>query len=120
MVTDIANDPEKAAGGLAITAGDYLPDSVQFEKAEVVPSLRFEHGKPLITREELKGVPTRMRQLHEWYLKACKDGTDNIFLGIKEEHFFNGVQALFIEFEEFFQLYNQATLDKTIVSCYCL
>jgi hypothetical protein len=66
VVTDIANDPEKAADGLAITADDYLPDSVQFETAEVVPSLSYEHGKPLVTREELKGLPTRMRHLHEW------------------------------------------------------
>ena len=120
MFTDIANDPEIAAGGLAITLGDYLPDSVQFEKAEVVASLRYEHRKPLIRREELKGLPTRMRQLHEWYLKACKDGTGNIFVGIKDEHFFNGVQELFVQFDEFFQLYNQKDLHKTIVSSYCL
>ena len=120
MVTDIANDPEKVAGGLAITAGDYLPDSVQFEKAEVVQTLKYANGKPFVTHEELDCLPTMMRQLHEWYLEACKDGTNNIFVGIKNEHFFNGVQELFVEFEEIFQLYNQATLDKTIVSCYCL
>ena len=119
MFTDIANDPEIAAGGLAITLGDYLDDSVQFEKAEVVAFLRYEHGKPLVRHEELKGLPTRMWQLHEWYLEACKDGTGNIFVGIKNEHYFNGDEKIFIEFEELFQLYNQDAIDKSIVSCYC-
>ena len=120
MVTDIANDPEKAATGLVITAADYLPDSVQFEKAEVVQTLKYANGKPLVTREELDRLPTMMWRLHEWYLKACKDGTDNIFVGIEDEHFFNGEHVLFIEFEEIFQLYNQKELDKTIASSYCL
>ena len=39
-------------------------------------------------------------------------------MGIKDEHYFNGVEALYIEFEELFQLYNQAALDKAIVCKY--
>ena len=61
-----------------------------------------------------------MQTLHDWYLKAYKEGTDSILVGVKDEHYFNGVEALYIEFEELFQLYNQDALDKTIVSCYCM
>jgi hypothetical protein len=117
VFTDIANDPGVVAGGLGITLGDYLGDDVQFEMAEV--AFRYEHRKPLVNPEQLPHLPMMMRKFHDQYLKTCKDGTDSILVGIKDEHYFNEVEALYIEFEEFFQLYNQGALDKTIVSCYC-
>ena len=115
---DIANDPGVAAAHPGYTLADYLGDEVQFEMAEV--AYRYEHGKPLVKPEQLPRLSTMMRTLHNWYLKACKEGTDSILVGIKDEHYFNGVEALYIEFEELFQLYNQAALDKAIISCYCL
>ena len=44
-----------------------------------------------------------MRILHKWYMETCsKDGTDNILLGIKEEHDLIGVDLMSVEFEELF------------------
>ena len=120
MSTDIANDPGIAAADPGFTLGDYLGDDVQFEMAEVV-AFRYEHGKPLVRPEELPHLPTMMRRLHDWYLEACKEqGPTVSIVGIKDEHDFIGVEELYIEFEELFQLYNQDALDKSIVSCYCL
>ena len=83
-------------------------------------AFRYQHGKPLVRPEQLPKLSTMMQTLHNWYLKACKEGTNSILVGIKIEHYFNGDEALYIEFEELFQLYNQDALNKTIVSCYCL
>ena len=83
-------------------------------------AFKFEHGEPLVRPEELPHLPTMMRRLHDWYLEASKQGSNYIIAGIKDEHFFNGDQEIFIEFEELFQLYNQDAIDKSIVSCYCL
>jgi len=118
VFTDIANDPGVAAADPGFTLGDYLGDEVQFEMAEL--AFKFEHEKLLVRPEQLPHLPTMMRRLHDWYLEASKQGSNYIIAGIKDEHYFNGDEDIFIEFEELFQLYNQDALDKTIVSCYCL
>jgi hypothetical protein len=118
VFTDIANDPGVAAADPGFTLADYLGDEVQFEMAEL--AFKFEHGKPLVRPEELPHLPTMMRRLHDWYLEASKQGSNYIIAGIKDEHYFNGDEEIYIEFEELFQLYNQDAIDKSIVSCYCL
>ena len=115
---DIANDPGVAAAHPDYTLGDYLGDEVQFEMAEV--AFRYEHGKPLVRPEQLPHLSTMMRRLHDWFLKASKHGSNFIIAGITDEHYFNGDEEIYIEFEELFQLYNQDAIDKAIVSCYCL
>ena len=42
-----------------------------------------------------------------------------LMVKVKKEHYFRE-DEICINFEELFQLYNQDTLDKSIVSCYCL
>jgi len=42
-----------------------------------------------------------------------------LMVAVKKEHYFREYQIC-IMLEEFFQLYNQDALDKSIVSCYCL
>jgi hypothetical protein len=118
VFTDIANDPGVAAADPGFTLGDYLGDEVQFEMAEL--AFKFEHGKPLVRPEELPHLPTMMQRLHDWYLEASKQGSNYIIAGIKDEHYFNGDEEIYIDFEELFQLYNQDAIDKSIVSCYCL
>ena len=118
MFTDIANDPGVAAADPGFTLGDYLGDEVQFEMAGL--AFKFEHGKPLVRPEELPNLPTRMRALHKWYLEACERVENYITVGVKDEHFFNGNESVYIEFSELFQLYNLKEIDKTIITCYCL
>lgn len=113
MSSDIVIDPE-----VAFTLGQYLGEHGEFPMVDL--AFRYEHGKPLVRLEELPHLPTQMWRLHDWYLKASKEGSNMIFVGIKDEHFFNGVEEMYVEFDELFQLYNQDALDKTIISCYCL
>jgi hypothetical protein len=118
VFTDIANDSGVAAAGPGFTLGDYVGDDVQFKIAEV--AFRYEHGKRLVKRDLEPHLSTMMRRLHKWYVETCKDGTGSILVGIKDEHDFVGVDSIYVEFDELFQLYNQAALDKSLVGCYCI
>ena len=100
MFPDIANNPGVAAAHPGYTLTDYLGDEVQFEMAEV--AFRYEHGKPLIRPEQLPHLSMMMRRLHDWYLKACNEGTDSIYVGIKDEHYFNGVERCTLNLKNYF------------------
>ena len=111
--------PGVAAVAPSFTPGDYLGDDVQFEIAKV-DTFKYQHGKRLVRSDDLeRDLPTMMRRLHKWYLETCKDGTGSILVGIKDEHDFIGIDSIYVEFDELFQLYNQAALDKSLISCYC-
>jgi hypothetical protein len=118
VFTDIDYDPGVAADDVGFTLGQLLGEEVEFPMAEL--AYRYQHGKPLVKPEEVRLLPTQMRKLHEWYMEASKEGTNYIIAGVKDEHYFNGDEEIYVEFDELFQFYNQDAVDKSIVSCYCL
>ena len=74
----------------------------------------------MVKPEEVKKLSTRMYELHEWYMKITKTtNRESLMVKVKAEHYFNET-ALYVEFTELFQLFNQDAFDKSIVSCYCL
>jgi hypothetical protein len=52
-------------------------------------------------------------------MKEVANGRQTLSVKLKEEHYFYENEII-IELSEIFQIYNQAALDKSIVSCYCL
>jgi hypothetical protein len=78
---------------------------------------KFVQGKDLV--ENLRKLPTSMRNLHAWYSNATKKGIESIMVRVKEEHYFQEY-SVSVDFGELFQLYNLRALDKSIISCYCL
>ena len=116
MSSDIvANHPGVLPG---TNPRDYMSDDALFDTMEV-DTFKFRHGKPLVK----PGTPltTMMRRFHDWYMDICsKSGTNTLTLRVKEEHDLVGIDLLSVPYEEFFQFFNQKTLDKTIISCYCL
>ena len=81
---------------------------------------KYARGEPLVKPEEVKKLPTRMYELHEWYMKIAKTtNRESLMVKVKAEHYFNEL-ALYVEFTELFRLFNQDALDKSIISCYCL
>jgi hypothetical protein len=80
---------------------------------------KYEKGKPLVRPEKIPLLPTQMRKLHEWYLKVAKEGRQMLMVKVRIEHYFRE-DEIHIDIEEFFQLFNQDALDKSLVSCYCL
>jgi hypothetical protein len=60
-----------------------------------------------------------MRRLHNWYKQVTEEGHQFLMVSIIEEHFYRE-DYVAIEMVEFFQLFNQDALNKSLLSCYCL
>ena len=105
---------------LKITVGQLL-------EIEPMPMLReneikqkYVRGQPLVEPDKVKNLPTRMYELHQWYMNITKiSNRESLMVNVKHEHYYHE-KALAIEYPELFQLFNQDALDKSIVSCYCL
>ena len=99
----------------------------QLLEIEPMPPLREEEikrkyvrGQPLVHPDKVKDLPTRMYQLHQWYMNITKISDRlSLMVNVKKEHYYHE-KAVSVEYSELFQLYNQHALDKSIVSCYCL
>ena len=86
-------------------------------KADVVPT--YVPGKPLVSKQKLKQLPTQMRNLHEWYLREVKRDRIMIVAKVPQDYFFRA-EEVHVDFSEFYQLYNFDALNKSLMSCYCL
>jgi len=91
------------------------PNTTDYPIAQVV--YKFVQGKDLV--ENVRSLPTGMRNLHTWYKNATKREIQTIMVGVKEEHYFQEY-VVSVDFCDLFQLYNLRELDKSVISCYCL
>src|SRR3990170_3834939 len=84
---------------------------------EVEVAWKYVPGQPLVRPEEVPLLSTKMRRLHDWYLREIKNGREALMVKVKAEHYFHE-KDLWAEFQEMFQLFNQDALDKSLASCY--
>ena len=80
----------------------------------------FEIGKPLVRPNQVKDLPSKMRRVHQWYMKEAAKGGNWIYVHHKNEHYGHGDDMVMIEFAELYQLYQMDDLHKSILSAYCL
>ena len=117
-------DPEfiamygEAAAAQGMTIPQYLQQLQFFPEDQIKHKYRL--GHPLVRPNEVNDLPTKMRRVHNWYLKESANSENWIFLRIKNEHYRHGNGLVMIEFEELYQLYQMDDLDKSILSAYCL
>ena len=105
---------------LGITVGQLLEIEPMPKLKEEEIKWKYVRGQPLVEPEEVKNLPTRMYELHQWYMNITKSSNrESLMVKVKEEYYFHKL-ALSIDYSELFQLFNQDALDKSIVSCYCL
>ena len=105
---------------LGMTVGQFLEIEPMSPLREEEIKRKYVRGEPLVKPEEVKNLPTRMYELHQWYMEICKThNLQSLMVKVKEEDYFHKL-ALSIEYTELFQLFNYDALDKSIVSCYCL
>ena len=105
---------------LKITVGQLLDIEPMSPLREEEIKRKFVRDQPLVEPEKVKNLPTRMYELHDWYMKITKStNRESLMVKVMEEHYFHET-ALSVEYTEQFQLFNQDALDKSIVSCYCL
>ena len=81
---------------------------------------KFEHGRSLINPDKYKEMGTQMYELNQWYLDACKRDEEYILLKIRDEHWGRGDDIIFIYFQELHQLCHMNSLDKSLISSFCL
>ena len=105
---------------LKITVGQLLEiqDMPPIREEEI--KRKFVRGQPLVEPEDVKKLSTRMYELHQWYMDISKrSDRESLMVYVKKDDYYHE-KAVAVEYSELFQLYNQAALDKSIVSCYCL
>ena len=79
--------------------------------------LPYVHGKPLVWEQLLVHLPTRMYELHKWYMIASARGLVALEVRIEDYHYFRGRSSFNVPLEEFWFLFNQDALDVALVSC---
>jgi hypothetical protein len=78
------------------------------------------NGEPLMWPELLNMLPTRMRELHEWYMRATADGDVMFAARVKDSNLHQGLADVWIEFESLWFLYHQDALNKSLVSVFLM
>ena len=105
---------------LNITVGQLLEIEDMLVLTEKEIKRKYVRGQPLVEPDKVKNLPTRMYELHQWYMNITKISDRlSLMVNVKQDHYYHE-KAVSVEYSELFQLYNQDTLDKSIVSCYCL
>jgi hypothetical protein len=61
-------------------------------------------------------LPTRMRELHEWYMRAITDGDVMFAARVKDSDLHRGQADVWIKFVSLWFLYHQDALDKSLIS----
>ena len=108
----------EVAAAQGMTIGHYMSQLEVFPVEEIRHPYRL--GGSLVRPNEGKDLPTKLRRLHNWYMKESAKSENWIYVGFKNEHYGHGDGEVMIEFEEIYQLYQIDDIDKAIVSAYCL
>ena len=105
---------------LNITVGQLLEIEDMPVITEEEIKRKYVQGQPLVEPEDVNKLPTRMYELHQWYMDITKrSDRESLMVQVKKDHYYHQ-KPVTVEYSELFQLYNQDALDKSIVSCYCL
>ena len=87
---------------------------------KVDPYKKFVPGQSLYNPEKLNELGTQMYLLNEWYMSASAVGQIYISVRIRNHHYFRGNDIIYVELPELHQLCHLDSLNKSLVSCYCL
>ena len=75
----------------------------------------------MVPPEVAKNLPTRLRSLHDWYMKSAKRGQTQFMFNAGKEHFLGAADyPVSIDFGELFRCFNLRDIDVAIVSAYTL
>jgi hypothetical protein len=81
---------------------------------------KFVLGQSLYNPEALGDLGTQMYLLNKWYMQASAKGDEYLGVRIIDEHWFRGDDVMYVHYIEFHQLCHLNSLDKAMISCYCL
>ena len=80
-------------------------------------------GMPMVPSPEVENnLPTRLRLLHDWYMRAAKRGQTQFMFCAGREHFLGEAPdyPVSIDFGELFRFFNLRDIDVALVSAHTL
>ena len=87
---------------------------------KVDPWKKFEHEKSLYNPEASGELGTQMYLLNKWYMEAYERGETFVSVRVRNQHYFRGDDVIYVEFGELHQLCHLDSLDKRLISYYCV
>ena len=92
----------KLAAAMGVTVAELLgSQDDKLPMADIAPT--YVPGKPLVSEQKLKQMPTHMRNLHQWYLREVKGVRIMIMAKVRQEYFFRP-EEVHVDFSELYQL----------------
>ena len=83
---------------LKITVGQLLEIEPMSPRREEDIKRKYVRGQPLVKPEEVKKLPTRMYELHDWYMKITKSSNrESLMVNVEEEYYYHK-KDLWVEF----------------------
>ena len=87
---------------LKITFGQLLDIEPMSPLSEEEIKRKYARGQPLVEPEEVNKLPTRMYELHQWYMDITKiSNRESLMVNVKHEHYYHE-KALAVEYLELF------------------
>jgi hypothetical protein len=84
------------------------------------PFRTYVYGQSLVNPDRLSSLGTQMYLLNKWYLKMYETKKVAWIVGRTRPENYLDYDTIHVEFNELHQLLNQDSLDKSLISCWCL
>ena len=98
----ITDEHRRQAAELGITVYQFLEMEPMDTLREEDIKRKYVRGEPLVEPEEVKNLPTRMYELHQWYINIIKiSNRESHMVNIKAEHYYHE-KVLCVEYSELF------------------
>lgn len=82
---------------------------------------KYVPGRPLLNWDKLLKIPTNMKRLHDWYMRASSVGIDTISVCIPEKAFQSTeANRCLIDFEDVWLMMNLKRLDVQLITAFAL
>jgi len=81
---------------------------------------KFVVGRPLLKWEKLLKLPTNIKSLHDWYMRASSIGIDTISICIPQKAFLSPTKKCMINVEDIWLMMNLERLNVQIVMTFAL
>ena len=87
---------------LGITVGQLLEIEPMSVLREDEIKRKYVRGQPLVEPDKVKNLPTRMYELHQWYMDITKiSNQESPMVNVKKDHYYHE-KAVSIEYSELF------------------
>ena len=89
---------------LKISVGQLLEIEPMSPLRESEIKRKYVRGQPLVEPDKVKNLPTRMYELHQWYMDITKiSNRESLMVNVKKDHYYHE-KAVSVEYSELLSL----------------